>query len=360
MSRRLAVAVVLWCCAVFARADTRGAVDWIFLVDTSKSMVVETKVFGEVKESLRTFVREASPGDTVTIYTFDDRARHHTEVTVEDDRRGLFRSIDDLEAKGNRTHLGAAIQQGLDYAANLPLDATRTRAIVLFTDGKEDVRGIQNPVPIPANVQLAKDTFVFFVSLGEHEEKLNAFGKAKVFRPTRDAIRQVAADIRTTIKTVERPSPKLAELPPASPPPPEPSITSRIAKIVAAIVLLAILAFVARSKLRNARLLEGEIEIVKPAVGDAAFVGLPTLNETEVALSAIVPPDVLAGSDARLFCRRKEGVKTMWIAAASGSLRVNDVEVPEHQLFDADVIRIGDATLRFNDNSRPRPQEDLS
>lgn len=245
----------------------------------------------------------------------------------------------------------------------LKKDDTRTRAIVLFTDGKEDVRGIRNPVPIPANVQLPKDTFVFFVSLAEHEQKLDAFGSATVFRPTRDAIRQVAEQIRTTIKTPEPipepPKPAPPPLPPSRPEPPETPIAARIAKIAGALALLVILALVARAKFRKANLLEGEIEIVKPVVGaDADRIGLPTLNATEVVLSAIVPPDALAGSDARLFCRRRDGDKTMWIAAQSGALRINDIETPMSELFDADTIRIGDATLRFNDINRQRPQED--
>ena len=46
----------------------------------------------------------------------------------------------------------------------------------------------------------------------------------------------------------------------------------------------------------------------------------------------------------------------------SGSLRVNDVEVPMSELYDADTIRIGDAQLRFNragfDRAVPSTGED--
>ena len=85
------------------------------------------------------------------------------------------------------------------------------------------------------------------------------------------------------------------------------------------------------------------------------------MRAKELVLSEIVPLDALAGNDARLFVRRKSGEKRVWIAAQSGTLRVNDVELPMSELFDADTIRIGDATLRFNHLCHPRPNasEDL-
>jgi hypothetical protein len=50
----------------------------------------------------------------------------------------------------------------------------------------------------------------------------------------------------------------------------------------------------------------------------------------------------------------------VWIAATAGSLRVNDIEVPTTELFDADTIQIGDAKLRFNRVGYDRPQEDFA
>src|ERR1019366_5317662 len=43
----------------------------------------------------------------------------------------------------------------------------------LFTDGKEDVRGIQNPIRVPAAIRIIRDQdvpYVFYVSLGTHPE----------------------------------------------------------------------------------------------------------------------------------------------------------------------------------------------
>lgn len=372
MGRQLAVAVLWLFCVLGVHAQGRGAVDWIFLVDTSKSML-EKNVFREVKGSLDTFVSEASDGDSVSLYTFDRdvRSQGTHEIRGDGERNDLRETVRGLQAEGKRTHLGAAIAKGLERSEELMRrhkDDTRARAIVLFTDGKEDVRGIAGPIPIGANVERMKTSHpsVFFVSMGEHESQLDAFSDAKIIRATdAEAIRNVARDIRKEIVKPTTPTPEpppvgTAPVTPDPPPPPEPTLLSRLLPwlIVGAFLLIAGIAAYASNKSRNR--LEGELEIVQPRVAsDATYIGLPGLKSNEVALSAIVPGDVLAGSDARLFVRRRSGEKRVCIAASSGSLRVNDVEVPLTELYDADTIAIGDAKLRFNHLGLQRPQEDL-
>jgi len=473
MRRGVVFAVVLifaaWG-AYGARRPKLGAVDWIFLLDTSKSMRGVGKgarnIFPEVKASIESFVREAQDGDSVTIQTFDSDVRSYglRDIHGPFDREELYDTIRQLQAEGNRTHLGLAIAKGLERSEALmqrDADATRARAIVLFTDGKEDVKGIANPVPIPANVArtLASKPWIFFVSMGEHEAQLDDFAAAaartQVLKaPDTAAIRAVAGQIRKLVRvpvpaprtprvqvtpatidfgklkqgatseerdltiTSDRPvrlSASLEEaagvsmapqdnvaVDPAAParlkirltvaddgPPGErrlmvrvgekravsalvsvyrPSPLIRAAKWAAAVLvflLLAIAGLVLYSgkmpgellaSLTERNTLEGEIEIVTPRVAaDAAFVGLPALRKNEVALSAIVPPDALSGSDARLFVRRSGSEKKVWIAASSGALRVNDIEVPTAELYDADTIRIGAAKLRFNRLGHERP-----
>jgi len=118
---------------------------------------------------------------------------------------------------------------------------------------------------------------------------------------------------------------------------------------LALLPFLAAVAWFGWSRHQRNNRLEGELEILQPRVApEAAFVGLPHLAASEVALSALVPPDALGGMDARLFVRRSGGQKQIWIAASGGSLRVNDIETPTSALYDADTISIGDAKLRFN------------
>ncbi|HYK04312.1 MAG TPA: VWA domain-containing protein [Thermoanaerobaculia bacterium] len=353
--RRLLLAVA-FLFAVPVCAKTRP-VDWIFLVDTSKSML-EKQVFDDVKASLRTFVSEAQEGDSVALVTFDRDARIVSTVDIrgEQSRKDLFDIIERLQATGNRTHLGAAIAEGLDRAVN----QQHTRAIVLFTDGKEDVRGIENPVSIQSNVQraLQSGASMFFVSMGEHEPELRNFRGAKFIEATHsEQLRRVAYEIRETIEEPPPPPPRVVKTPvPVAAPPP----VEKRSPILKWLVLLALAlggayAWYRAQKKRNR--LEGEIEIVAPR-NASGFVGLPALKATEVALSAIVPLDALAGADARLFVRRKGDDKKVWIAASSGSLRVNDIEVPTTELYDADTIQLGDAKLRFNRIGHERPQED--
>jgi hypothetical protein len=372
--RRLLFAVTLLFMTGPAHAQKLGPVDWIFLVDTSKSMrgIGGTKdIFDDVKASIDSFVSEANQGDTVAIFTFDRDVRLHSSMTINAAARNDLNSIvGSLEAEGNRTHLAAAIARGLQRAESLRArrKSNRSRAVVLFTDGKEDVRGIENAMRIDANVPHAGDAFIFFVSMGEHEPQLDAFASATprttvLKAPTAEAIREVSRKIRATISP-----------PPQLPPPPPPIVHERVPvpevvplppspliqalKALVALAILLAIAFVILQQQRKKNRLEGELEILRPhPAPHAAFVGLPKLQASEVNLSAILPIGVLAGSDARLFVRRKAGKKKVWISAQNGTLRINDVETPMSDLYDADTIEIGDAKLRFNRVGDERPLE---
>lgn len=240
----LLVAVLLCSGVAFAQSQRRGAVDWIFLIDTSKSMrgIGGTKdIFGDVKASVRTFIGEAKDGDSIAIYTFDRGTQFWGRTIIGDDfdRAELDKVVDQLQANGDRTHLGLAIRTGLERSENLvssTSDSTRARSIVLFTDGQEDVRDIPNPVSIPENVQRVQDShpWIFFVSMGEHEAQLDVFAndprvqeRTRVMKPQdSDAIKRVADEIRQDIEEVPVPEPE--PIPP--PPPPEP-VTVQLAPV---------------------------------------------------------------------------------------------------------------------------------
>jgi hypothetical protein len=415
-----------------AHGQQRGAIDWIFLVDTSKSMrgIGGNNIFPDVKASIDSFVREASDGDTVTLFSFDANVVPRASMDIRGAARDdLASAVDNLQAEGKRTHLGLAIREGVKRAATLRArgDKTRVQSVVLFTDGKEDVRGIADPVPIAENLDRVDGTYVFFVSMGaqEHEAQLDDFARriehGTVLRaPTREAIRDVARRIRSIVA----PPPAVVTLAPAvidlgdvrrgksaeaeiavdadrpvqvalqlvdAPPgvTMQPLTVKTPARVhvhidvaddaepgrgtfalkaanasargtidvtkpsplrwLALLPVLALLAWLALSRYRKKHELEGELEILQPHVApEAAYVGLPRLAASEIALSAIVPAEALAGSDARLFVRRNAGKKEVWIAASGGALRVNDIETPTSALYDADTIAIGDAKLRFN------------
>lgn len=356
--RRPFIALLLFG-ALSIQAQKRGAVDWIFLVDTSKSMrgVGGTRdIFGDVKTSIDTFIREANDGDSVAIYTFDREVREVAALDIRDNRREELQAlVDELYPNGDRTYLGLAIRKGLEHAAKQPKDPTRTHAVVLFTDGQEDVRGIRNPVAIASNVERVDDSYVFFVSLGdEHETQLDAFRDAT---PHTTVLRN--EDIHTVAESIRAKLPKPRNPPPLPTPEPLPKPASPLRWLIL-IPILAGAAFAAYTIQAKKNHLEGELEILHPQVAsDAAFIGLPRLAKAEVALSSILPLDILGGSDARLFVRRREGDKKVFISARGGALRVNDVETPESELYDADTIQVGEAKLRFNRVGHERTQEDL-
>lgn len=365
--RRLPLVVVVLFLTGALHAQTLGPVDWIFLVDTSKSMrgAGGTKdIWTDVKVSLDSFLTEASEQDTLTLYAFDRDVREIGAAS----RSDLYRAILTLDAEGTRTHLGAAIAKGLDRAETVRrtrADPTRRQVVVLFTDGKEDVRGIKNPVRIDSSVDRVGESFVYFVSMGEHEPQLDWFAahaaRAEVLKaPTAEAIRNVAREIRAKIPPPKQPAPARVKAPPPPPPlpAPKPSLLATLLKIAIPLSLLALIAYVLLQQHRKQNRLEGELEILRPrAAPDAAFVGLPKLQASEIALSAILPVEALAGSDARLFVRRNGSRKKVWIAAQSGSLRINEVETPMCELYDADTIEIGDAKVRFNRVGDDRPSD---
>lgn len=364
MRRRLPLAVALLFLAGFVRAQTLGPVDWIFLVDTSASMrggAPKSKdIWADVKVSIESFADEAGAADTVAIYAFDSDIRR---VDVQSPAR-VSRALHALEANGKYTYLGLAIKTGLEHAASLRGrgDATRRQAVVLFTDGKDNPPDIAEPIAIGSNVQLVGESFVFFVSMGQHEPQLDEFARAttqaKVILATdADAIRNVAREIRARIppppKPPAKPPVKARPQPPPSPPPQRTNPLWFAAPLL--LLAIAAAAFVVYRRRQNR--LEGELEILAPRTSpDLAFVGLPKLQASEVALSTILPAGALAGGDARLFVRRRDGKKKVWIAASGGSLRINDVETPAAELYDADTIDIGGARLRFNRVGDERPE----
>lgn len=170
-------------------SNTKGNVDWILVIDTSASMVGEggTKnIFSQVKQTVSDFVNKSQAGDSIAIFTFDrdTTLRSNLNINGQIEQQSANQIIQQLQATGESTHIGKALQDALNYSIKLesrPNNANRTTSIILFTDGIEDTAGIPNPVSIPSNLALISNLnrkpFVFFVSLGEkeHESQLDQF-----------------------------------------------------------------------------------------------------------------------------------------------------------------------------------------
>lgn len=166
----------------------RGPHDWIFLIDTSASMVGKgpgaKDIFGKVQETIKRFIQERTiPGDSVDIYQFDEGwvFKKNVRVVNQASKDALKDEIGRLEAKGKYTHTGEAMRtvlarwEELNTAATLsrnPGALDRRPIIVLLTDGLEDIKqgsGARPLSTIQVN-QLEVKPYTFFVWLGESTE----------------------------------------------------------------------------------------------------------------------------------------------------------------------------------------------
>lgn len=105
-----------------------------------------------------------------------------------------------------------------------------------------------------------------------------------------------------------------------------------------------------RSWLAARRLLEGELEVLRPrpAQPEQAFIDLGRLNSRRVALSQFVPDGAARDDDAELETAYAKGVKSVRLRRTQGGVRVNGAEVAFADLYDGDTVELGDARLRFN------------
>ncbi len=212
-------------------SNNSSPIDWILIVDTSASMVGEggTKnIFARVKETVTEFINKAKVGDSITLFTFDSNTilRNSLKISTNLDRESSKQIVQNLEATGQNTHIGKALQDALNYAIQIekrPDGTNRTVSVVLFTDGIEDTVGIQNPVSIPSNLTLINNLnrkpYVFLVSLGEgvHESQLDQFannpalnGRGSVLRsPGANNLLQAGERIRDAAAAITPPPPKI-------------------------------------------------------------------------------------------------------------------------------------------------------
>ncbi len=216
-------------------SNTKGNVDWILVVDTSASMVGEggTKnIFAQVKQTVSDFVNKSQAGDSVAIFTFDRDTTLRSNLNINGliEQQSANQIIQQLQANGQNTHIGKALQDALNYSIKLesrPNNANRITSIILFTDGIEDTTGIPNPVSIPSNLALISNLnrkpFVFLVSLGEkvHESQLDQFANNPVLNnrglvlrsPGAANLLQAGERIRQAARDATPPPPKVIAQP---------------------------------------------------------------------------------------------------------------------------------------------------
>lgn len=132
------------------KADAETGSRTVLLADLSRSL--SRRQFADYKKAALTFVERLRPGDMVALVTFDRRV--YRLVNFTSDREILKSRIRRLRQSGSRTMLYDAVLE----AHKMLRDVPQQRAIVVYTDGKENASRVvigdlielftANPVPL--------------------------------------------------------------------------------------------------------------------------------------------------------------------------------------------------------------------
>lgn len=370
----------------------RGSVDWIFVLDTSASMHGAggtADIFEKVKEAITEFIRNARESDTVTLYTFDrdTTLRAHIRVSGEIDKRDLLKAVTSLTSEGDKTYTGKAIHDALQRAIDLKErsdSANRTIAVVLFTDGLEDVRGITDPISIPSNISLVPkaQSYIFFVSLGTvHEKQLESFvneasamgNRGQVIRdPGAKGIAEVGESIREKVERPPQPSPTTENIAATLEVAPKP-LWRRVLNYLVLLVALIVIALIAISALKGEPpwiwlpaltervTLQGELQLIhpRPARVEDEFISLTQLRTKKVSLSSLIPNGASVDSDAELEAITQKGKLGVKLHRIKGNVYVNKIEVAQKEIYNEDLIELDGSKLLFNWVNHDRPLDSV-
>jgi hypothetical protein len=157
----------------------RQQIDWIFLIDTSRTMRGQGKaqgknIFADVKQSIYNFLStQVKTGDAVQLIPFDADARPIPSMTISGaaDKEYVQKAIEDLKANGNYTYIGDAVETARNILEEHRRAARsgRKQVVIIFTDG------IDEPPPSATNrIDLRQalegypktDALFYFVNLG--------------------------------------------------------------------------------------------------------------------------------------------------------------------------------------------------
>ena len=136
-------------------SQTQG-VAYVFLVDVSRSL--SPALFGQVAAALEEWVDDLSALDRAALLAFGDDSKLIVDYT--DDSEALQAGLSSLAPTDARTVLHQALVDALELSRRLDPDLPTRRAIVIFSDGKDEGSSItaedvlhrfrENPAPIYA------------------------------------------------------------------------------------------------------------------------------------------------------------------------------------------------------------------
>jgi hypothetical protein len=105
--------------------------------------------------------------------------------------------------------------------------------------------------------------------------------------------------------------------------------------------------------------LEGELELIRPAPPriEDAYISLNKLGVDRAMLSSLLPDGASGDADAELTTLWKGNAKLLQLRRTGGVVRVNNTEVALTEIYDGDIIEVGDARLRLIWPTHERPVE---
>ncbi len=124
-------------------ASTDGGRDLIVVLDTSRSMIGQggKNIFPQVRESLKKFINEIQPGDSLTIVTFDEKTEVRPTIAVRDDNdREIVNSLlSSVKAEGMWTYTMGMLRDVFRLAEGFEKkNPERKQVIMMLTDGLDD------------------------------------------------------------------------------------------------------------------------------------------------------------------------------------------------------------------------------
>lgn len=103
--------------------------------------------------------------------------------------------------------------------------------------------------------------------------------------------------------------------------------------------------------------LEGELELIRPVPPrmEDAYISLNKLATDRALLNALLPEGAGGDADGELTTLRKGNAKLMQLRRTMGAVRVNNTEVALTEIYDGDIIEVGDARMRLIWPTHERP-----
>lgn len=105
--------------------------------------------------------------------------------------------------------------------------------------------------------------------------------------------------------------------------------------------------------------LEGELQIIQPRPerSQDEFISLRQLATKTILLSSLIPNGATADSDAEISVAKKKGEIFTQLVSKKGTVKVNKVEIATTEIYNDDLIEIGNLKFRFNWLNHERPTE---